>query len=73
MPVRIVEIAENQRHLSMFRGFMVVESTENHRTELGCIPSLVDWDMYSDRNDSCSSNVSTLSLVDWDMYSDRNH
>ena len=38
MPARIVEIAENQRHLSMFRGFMVVESTETQRKELGRIP-----------------------------------
>ncbi|MCE7530739.1 hypothetical protein [Polynucleobacter sp. IMCC 29146] len=35
MPARIVEIAENQRHLSMFRGFMVVENTETQRKELG--------------------------------------
>jgi CRISPR-associated protein Cas1 len=38
MPDRIVEIAEDQRHLSMFRGFMLVESTETQRKELGRIP-----------------------------------
>ena len=72
MPERIFEIAEDQRHLSMFRGFMLVESTENHRTELGCITSLVDWDMYSDRNLRPNKLREIFSLVDWDMYSDRN-
>lgn len=35
---RIVEIAEDQRHLSMFRGFMIIESTGAEREELGRIP-----------------------------------
>lgn len=38
MPARIVEIAEDQRHLSVFRGFMLVVSTETQRKELGRIP-----------------------------------
>ena len=32
---RIVEIAEDQRHLSLYRGFMLVHSTEGHKSELG--------------------------------------
>lgn len=36
---RIVEIAEDQRYLSMLRGFMVIESTGSERKELGRIPS----------------------------------
>lgn len=32
---RIVEIAEDQRHLSLYRGFMVVHSTDGERPELG--------------------------------------
>ena len=51
---------------------MVVESSETQRKELGRIPSLVDWDMYSDRNDFILAKTSATSLVDWDMYSDRN-
>jgi len=35
---RIIEIAENQRYLSVLRGFMVIESTEKERKELGRIP-----------------------------------
>ena len=35
---RIIEVAENQRHLSMLRGFMVVESTGDERKELARIP-----------------------------------
>ncbi len=34
--------------------------------------SLVDWDMYSDRNPIGYVTSHVRSLVDWDMYSDRN-
>gem|GEM_PF-4334006 len=36
------------------------------------IASLVDWDMYSDRNALVCHSLVMTSLVDWDMYSDRN-
>ena len=35
---RIVEIAEDQRYLSVSRGFMVVKSSEGEREELGRVP-----------------------------------
>lgn len=35
---RIVEVAEDRRHLYLDRGFMVVQSTEAGRQELGKIP-----------------------------------
>jgi CRISP-associated protein Cas1 len=35
---RIVEIADDRRHLSMSRGFMVVNDTEGERKELGQVP-----------------------------------
>jgi len=35
---RIVEVADDNRHLSSFRGFVVVCSTEGNRQELGRIP-----------------------------------
>lgn len=35
---RIVEVADDQRHLFMHRGFMVVKDTEGERKELGQIP-----------------------------------
>lgn len=35
---RIVEVADNRRHLFMHRGFMVVQDTEGERKELGQIP-----------------------------------
>lgn len=35
---RIVEVADERRHLSMYRGFMVVQDTEGQRNELGQIP-----------------------------------
>ncbi|MBQ6656371.1 MAG: type II CRISPR-associated endonuclease Cas1 [Ottowia sp.] len=35
---RIVEIADDQRHLSALRGFMLVHSTEGERAELGRVP-----------------------------------
>jgi CRISP-associated protein Cas1 len=35
---RIVEVADDRRHLSMNRGFMVVQDTEGERKELGQIP-----------------------------------
>ena len=38
MLARIVEIAEDKRHLSVYRGFLVVQSTEGDRAELGRIP-----------------------------------
>ena len=38
MLVRIVEVADDSRHLSALRGFMVVRSTEGEREELGRVP-----------------------------------
>lgn len=35
---RIVEVADDQRHLFVSRGFMVVRSTKNDKQELGRIP-----------------------------------
>lgn len=35
---RIVEVADDKRHLFISRGFMVVRETENERKELGQIP-----------------------------------
>lgn len=35
---RIVEVADDKRHLSMSRGFMVVQDTEGARKELGQVP-----------------------------------
>jgi CRISPR-associated protein Cas1 len=35
---RIVEVADDRRHLFVSRGFMVVKSTEGGRNELGQIP-----------------------------------
>lgn len=35
---RIVEVADDRRHLSMNRGFMVVQDTEGERSELGQVP-----------------------------------
>jgi CRISP-associated protein Cas1 len=35
---RIVEVAEDKRHLSMSRGFMVVQDTDGERKELGQVP-----------------------------------
>lgn len=35
---RIVEVADDRRHLSMNRGFMVVQDTEGERKELGQVP-----------------------------------
>lgn len=35
---RIVEVADDKRHLFMHRGFMVVQDTEGERKELGQIP-----------------------------------
>lgn len=35
---RIVEVADNRRHLFMHRGFMVVQDTEGERKELGQVP-----------------------------------
>ena len=35
---RIVEVADDRRHLSMNRGFMVVHDTEGDRKELGQVP-----------------------------------
>ncbi len=35
---RIVEVADDQRHLFIHRGFMVVKDTEGERKELGQIP-----------------------------------
>jgi len=35
---RIVEVADDQRHLFMHRGFLVVKDTEGERKELGQIP-----------------------------------
>jgi CRISPR-associated protein Cas1 len=35
---RIVEVADDRRHLSLHRGFLVVQDTEGERKELGQIP-----------------------------------
>lgn len=35
---RIVEIADDRRHLSLYRGFMLVEQTGDSRQELGKVP-----------------------------------
>lgn len=35
---RIVEVADNRRHLYLYRGFMVVQDTEGERKELGQVP-----------------------------------
>jgi CRISP-associated protein Cas1 len=35
---RIVEVADDRRHLSMSRGFMVVQDTKGERKELGQVP-----------------------------------
>ena len=35
---RIVEVADDRRHLLLHRGFMVVRDTEGERKELGQIP-----------------------------------
>lgn len=35
---RIVEVADDRRHLSLSRGFMVVNDTEGERKELGQVP-----------------------------------
>jgi hypothetical protein len=35
---RIVEVADDRRHLFMHRGFMVVQDTEGARKELGQVP-----------------------------------
>ena len=35
---RIVEVADDKRHLFMSRGFMVVQDTEGERKELGQVP-----------------------------------
>ncbi len=37
-----------------------------------CVPSLLDWDMYSGRNSFVVQYHKSLSLLDWDMYSGRN-
>jgi len=35
---RIVEVADDRRHLSMYRGLMVVQENGNERKELGKVP-----------------------------------
>lgn len=35
---RIVEVADDRRHLSLSRGFMVVQDTEGERKEIGYVP-----------------------------------
>lgn len=35
---RIVEVADDQRHLSLYRGFMVVQETKGERQKLGQVP-----------------------------------
>ena len=35
---RIVEVADDRRHLFMHRGFMVVQDSEGERKELGQVP-----------------------------------
>ncbi len=38
MQSRIVEVADDRRHLSAYRGFMLVHSTDDERQELGRVP-----------------------------------
>lgn len=38
MQSRIVEVADDRRHLSLYRGFMLVHSTGDDRQELGRVP-----------------------------------
>jgi len=38
MPGRIVEVADNRRHLSMERGFLLVNSTGDEKELIGKIP-----------------------------------
>ena len=38
MIARIIEIADDKRHLSKYRGFMIVHNTEGDRQELGRVP-----------------------------------
>ena len=35
---RIVEVANDKRHLSVYRGFMLVHSTGEDRQEMGRVP-----------------------------------
>lgn len=35
---RIVEVADDKRHLSLSRGFLVVHDTEGARAQLGQVP-----------------------------------
>jgi CRISP-associated protein Cas1 len=35
---RIVEVADDQRHLFMSRGFMVVQQSNGEKKELGQVP-----------------------------------
>ena len=35
---RIVEVADDKRHLHLFRGFMIVQATDGEKKELGRIP-----------------------------------
>lgn len=35
---RIVEVADNHRHLSLYRGFLVVQATSSGWPELGRVP-----------------------------------
>ena len=35
---RIIEVADDRRHLFLSRGFMVVKDTEGERKELGQVP-----------------------------------
>lgn len=35
---RIVEVADDRRHLFIHRGFMAVQDTDGERTELGKVP-----------------------------------
>jgi hypothetical protein len=42
MQSRIVEVADDRRHLSAYRGFMLVHSTGDNRQELGRVQTHVD-------------------------------
>ena len=35
---RIVEVSNDKRHLSMYRGFMLVHTTGDERKEVGRVP-----------------------------------
>jgi hypothetical protein len=61
MQGRIVEVADDRRHLSVYRGFMLVHNTGDERQELGRVA--LD-DMRSSRNARSWTCLSSASLDD---------